>query len=215
MSAASGGCDKRGSKPWLFRRDNLVPKLLFEEVCDSEPVVGRFATCLGLALDVDAGVKQGQDVTNCTSWLSVKTWSPELSSVSNVSDGVYISPSLGIPTSASLSMRSVFSGVRSHCVKRIGGLEVVSRSLGITKSVDLTNMLMLAGKTDESIATISSSGVTRELIGDCSLRMECQPSSAPSGRISTYIHPMHSCAPAEQASTRPAIDALLHQLLPL
>lgn len=56
MSIASGGCDRRGSKPWLLRLDNLVLTLRFEELCDKVPVNERFTTCRGLAVDVEDGV---------------------------------------------------------------------------------------------------------------------------------------------------------------
>ena len=60
----------------MLRIDSFVLALMlrFEDVCDRVPAGARFTTCLGLKADVDAGVKQGQDVTNCTSWVSVSTW---------------------------------------------------------------------------------------------------------------------------------------------
>lgn len=67
MSAASGGCDSSGSKPWLLRRDSV--SLCFDEDLDNVPVTERLRT-LGRWVNVegaDAAVVHGHDVTNWTS----------------------------------------------------------------------------------------------------------------------------------------------------
>jgi hypothetical protein len=64
MSAASGGCDRSGSKPWLLRRERVT--LCFEEDRDNVPVTERLKT-LGRCVSeggADAAVVQGKEVTN-------------------------------------------------------------------------------------------------------------------------------------------------------
>ena len=64
ISAASGGCDRSGSKPWLLRRDRVT--LCFEEDLEMVPVPERLKT-LGRCVNeggADAAVVQGKEVTN-------------------------------------------------------------------------------------------------------------------------------------------------------